>query len=116
MQIEWDPILFVNLILCIIIVIMGYLSFHKSRDHLPLYVAAAFGLFGVSHAATLLGLKNILTVPLIIDRSLAYFLIIVALFFELKRVLIEKETREAWGDFFLSEAQPDENTTDSAEK
>ena len=115
MQIEWDPIIFVNLILCIIIVIMGYLSYHKSRNHLPLYVATAFGLFGISHAAILLGLKNILTLPLIIDRTLAYVLIIVALFFELKRTMIEKETREAWTDFFMSEADPAEMNPDVLE-
>lgn len=109
MPIEWDPILFVNLILCIIIVILGYLSYHKSHNHLPLYVAAAFGLFGISHAATLLGFKTILTLPLIIDRTLAYILIIVALFFQLKTTLIAQETQQAWADFFLSEAQPEES-------
>lgn len=108
MQIEWDPIIFVNLVLCIIIVIMGYLSYHKSRNHLPLYVAAAFGLFGVSHAATLLGLKNILTIPLIIDRTLAYILIIVALFFALKENLIQKETNEAWAEFFMNETESED--------
>lgn len=105
---EWDPIIFVNLILCIIIVIMGYLSYRKSGDHLPLYVSAAFGLFGLSHAGTLLGLKNLLTIPLIIDRTLAYLLIIYALFFELKKSMIAKETQQAWTEFFISESESEE--------
>ena len=109
--VEWDPIIFVNLILCIIIVIMGYLSYHKSSDRLPLYVGAAFGLFGVSHAATLFGFKNLLTIPLIIDRTLAYVLIILALFFELKKTMIVKETQEAWTEFFISESESEENNT-----
>ena len=115
MPIEWDPIIFVNLILCIIIVIMGYLSYHKSGGHLPLYIAAAFGLFGVSHAATLLGFKIPLTIPLIIDRALAYVLIILALFFELKKTLIAKETQQAWTEFFMSESQSGENSNDGPE-
>jgi hypothetical protein len=93
MLIEWDPVTFVNLLLCIIIVIMGYLSYRKSGDHLLLYVAVAFGLFGISHAATLLGLKNLLTIPLIIDRTLAYILIIMALMLELKKTMTDKETQ-----------------------
>lgn len=109
MPIEWDPIIFVNLILCIIITIMGFLSFHKSGDHLPIYVSAAFGLFGLSHAATLFGLKDILTLPLIIDRTLAYVLIILALSFELKKTLMAKETQQAWADFFVNESQPVDN-------
>lgn len=115
MLVEWDPIIFVNLILCIIIVVMGYLSYHKSGDHLPLYIAAAFGLFGVSHAATLFGLKNLLTIPLIIDRTLAYVLIILALFFELKKTMIAKETQQAWTEFFMSESQSEENSNDGQE-
>jgi len=116
MAIEWDPVLFVNLILCILIVILGYLSYHKSGNHLPLYVGAAFGLFGVSHAATLLGLKNLLTIPLIIDRTLAYILIIIALMIQLKTTLIAKETQQAWTDFFISEVQPEDGADDSSDK
>ena len=53
MALEWDPITFINLVLCIIIVILACLCFKKSRHNLPLYIGAAFGLFGISHAATL---------------------------------------------------------------
>ena len=108
MALEWDPITFINLVLCIIIVILGCLCFRKSRDHLPLYIGAAFGLFGISHAATLAGLKVPLTIPLIIIRTLAYVLVIVALYQQLQNSLILKETRQAWVDFFKAETKPDD--------
>jgi hypothetical protein len=104
MAIEWDPILFVNLVLCIIIVLLGILSYRKSHDSLPLFIAAAFGLFGVSHAATLLGWKEPLTIPLIIIRALAYLLVIYALVIQLKTSMITRETQQAWVDFYKEES------------
>jgi CHASE2 domain-containing sensor protein len=108
MALEWDPILFVNLVLCIAIVILGYLCFRKSREHLPIFIGAAFGLFGISHAATLAGFKVPLTIPLIIIRTLAYVLVIVALWQFLRSSLLQKETRQAWVDYFKSETVPEE--------
>ncbi|MFA4876797.1 MAG: hypothetical protein WC586_05250 [Methanoregula sp.] len=113
MAFEWDPITFINLVLCIIIVILGVLCWCRSRERLPLFIGAAFGLFGVSHAATLAGLKNPLTVPLIIIRTLAYVLVIVALWLFLKDSLILKETRQGWVDYFKSETEnPDEKKSE----
>jgi hypothetical protein len=103
MAIEWDPIIFINLILCIIILVLGYLIFKKSGEKLPLYVGVAFGLFGVSHSATLAGLKIPLTLPLIVIRTLAYLLVIYALFMYLQENIIQKEVRQAWVDFFREE-------------
>ena len=103
MAIEWDPIIFINLALCIIIVVLGYLLYKKSGEKLPLYVGIAFGLFGVSHAATLAGLKVPLTLPLIIIRTFAYLLVIYALYQYLKATVIQKEVRQAWVDFFREE-------------
>ena len=109
MALEWDPITFINLVLCIIIVILGYLCYMRGQESLPLYIGAAFGLFGVSHAATLAGLRILLTIPLIIVRTLAYLLVIIALWQQLKITLILKETRQVWVDFFNDEMkQPDE--------
>ena len=95
MALEWDPITFINLVLCIIIVILACLCFKKSRHNLPLYIGAAFGLFGISHAATLAGLKVPLMIPLIIIRTLAYVLVIIALYLHLQSSLILNETRKA---------------------
>lgn len=103
MALEWDPIIFINLALCIVIVALGYLLFKKSGEKLPLYVGIAFGLFGVSHAATLAGLKLPLTLPLIVIRTSAYLLVIYALYMYLKATIIQKEARQAWVDFFKEE-------------
>jgi hypothetical protein len=105
MAIEWDPILFVNLVLCIIIVLLGILLYRKSQESLPLFIAAAFGLFGISHAATLLGFKVPLTIPLIVIRALAYLLVIYALVFYLKTSMMAKEARQAWVDYFREESR-----------
>jgi hypothetical protein len=106
MAIEWDPILFVNLVLCVIIVGLGIRNYRNSQETLPLFIAGAFGLFGISHAATLLGYKILLTVPLIIIRALAYILVIYALAIHYKTSIISKETTQAWVDFFQGEARP----------
>jgi hypothetical protein len=109
MAFEWDPVLFVNLLLCIAIVILGYLCHRKSGEPLPAYIGAAFGLFGISHAATLAGLKVPLTIPLIAIRTLAYLLVLVALWQHLRTSLMQKEATQAWVDFFKSESgQQDE--------
>ena len=105
MAIEWDPILFVNQVLCIIIVLLGILCYRRSHESLPLFIGAAFGLFGVSHAATRLGFKVPLTLPLIVIRALAYILVIYALVMHLKTSMIAKETQQAWVDFFKEESR-----------
>jgi ABC-type uncharacterized transport system permease subunit len=112
MALEWDPILFVNLLLCIVIIVLGFLCFRKSGEMLPAFIGAAFGLFGISHAATLAGFKVPLTIPLIVIRTLAYVLVIVALWLFLKNSLIQKETREAWVEYFKSETEPGEQEQD----
>ena len=109
MAIEWDPILFVNMVLCILIVLLGILCYRKSHESLPLFIGAAFGLFGVSHAATLLGFKIPLTIPLIVIRALAYILVIYALVMHLKTSMIAKETQQAWVDFFKEESGQSED-------
>ena len=109
MAIEWDPILFVNLVLCIIIVLLGILCYRRSHESLPLFIGAAFGLFGVSHAVSLLGFKVPLTIPLIVIRALAYVLVIYALVMHLKTSMITKETQQAWVNFFKEESRPSDD-------
>lgn len=106
MILDWISIPLVNLLLCIAIVILGTLCYRKSGESLPLFIAAAFGLFGVSHIATLAGLASSLELPLILVRTLAYVLVIVALYLHLKNSLIMKETREGWVEYFRSEVEP----------
>ena len=82
MQIAWnpDPIYIVNLILCVVILVLGLVGRQRSGENLPLYIGIAFGLFGVSHLATLLGLKEALSVVLIVVRTAAYLLVVFALY------------------------------------
>ena len=75
-----DPIYLVNLILCIIIVVFGYLGFKKAKERWPLYIAISFGLFGLSHLLTLLGLREALTGFLIAIRTIAYLLVAYTLY------------------------------------
>jgi len=71
-----DAITLVNLILCVIIVVLGCVGYGKAKDKWPLHIAIAFGLFGVSHLLTLLGLKDTLEAFLITIRTIAYLLVI----------------------------------------
>ena len=71
-----DPLTLVNLILCLAIVVLGFLGFRKLRDAWPLYIAISFGLFGISHLMTLLGYKDTLTIVVIAIRIIAYLLVL----------------------------------------
>jgi len=75
-----DPVVLVNFILCVVIVVMGVWEYIRSKSRVELYLGSAFGLFGVSHLLTLLGLAAGLTLPLIIIRLLAYLIVIYALY------------------------------------
>ena len=75
-----DPIYLTNLILCVIIVILGWLGSRQSGESWPIFIASAFGLFGVSHLLTILGLREMLSVFLIVIRTIAYVLVIFTLF------------------------------------
>jgi uncharacterized membrane protein (UPF0136 family) len=80
MHFVWDTTYVVNLILCIIILILGILGWKRSKSVVPLYIGIAFGLFGLSHLATLLSLKDTLNVALIVIRTLAYLIVAYALY------------------------------------
>jgi hypothetical protein len=80
MSFVWDPITFINLILCILIVVLGYMGWQRSKNEVAMQLAVAFGLFGISHLATLFGLKNSLDVLLIVIRTLAYLIVTYAVY------------------------------------
>ena len=82
----WNPVITVNLVLCIIILALGVLGYSKKKDEVPLCIGIAFGLFGVSHVLTLLGLAAGLTALLIAIRLVAYLLVV----FVLYKVLVNK--------------------------
>ena len=80
MALIWDPMTAVNLVLSVIILVLGYWGYKKSNDKMLLYVGIAFGLFGISHIATLLDFKESLESVLIIIRTLAYLTVIYAVY------------------------------------
>jgi len=80
MNIVWDPITIVNLVLCVIILAFGLVGWRRSGKMFALYVGIAFGLFGLSHLATILGLKDLLEIALVIVRTIAYVLVAFALY------------------------------------
>ncbi|MCX6005162.1 MAG: hypothetical protein NT082_05770 [Chloroflexi bacterium] len=80
MQLNLDPVLMINLVLCVVILVMGIWEYTKSKSWLPLYIGIAFGLFGVSHLITMLGLGTGLSGVIIMVRLLAYVLVIFALY------------------------------------
>jgi uncharacterized membrane protein (UPF0136 family) len=71
----WDPITIINLVLCVVILVFGLAGWRRTGRGVPLYVGIAFGLFGVSHLATILGLKAALEAGLIVVRTAAYLLV-----------------------------------------
>jgi hypothetical protein len=85
MALVLDLIYIVNLTLCVIILLLGFINYRKKGDYTPLYIGIAFGLFGVSHLVTILGLKSALEIFLIVIRTVAYLAIIFALYRILKR-------------------------------
>ena len=80
MQFTWDTLTFVNLILCIVILVFGIISYQRTKSRVTLYVGIAFGLFGLTHLATLLGMNITLNTALIVVRTLAYLLVTYALY------------------------------------
>ena len=79
-----DPLMAINFIFCMIILIMGYWGFRKFEEPLLFYIGMAFGLFGVSHLALISGYPMNLWV-LILIRTVAYLLVIFALYRTIRR-------------------------------
>lgn len=68
-----------DLIFCIAIVVLAYIQYRNSKTALPIYIGAAFGLFGISHLLTILGQAVNYSALLMTIRSAAYLIIIIAL-------------------------------------
>jgi hypothetical protein len=80
MHFVWNTITVINLVLCIFILAFGIMGWQRSKNFVPLYIGIAFGLFGLSHLATLLSLSVALNTWLIIIRLLAYLLVTYAVY------------------------------------
>jgi hypothetical protein len=76
-----DPIYTANLVFCTVILLLGYWGYRKkSDDRTSLFIGIAFGLFGISHLATLLGLRATLGSALLIIRTIGYLTAIYAVY------------------------------------
>ncbi len=95
MSFVYDPLVIANFLLCVIIVIMSIWSYRKTDELAPLYVGAAFGLFGITHFATLFGQKDILEPALIMIRILAYLIVIFGLFLTARLILDRRNAEQA---------------------
>ena len=78
MALELIPL--ANLLFSVLVVIVGLLAWRKTKLEFPLYIAAAFLLFGLSHFATLLGAGDATAIPLLAIRIIGYVLVIGALY------------------------------------
>jgi uncharacterized membrane protein len=75
-----SPVEIINFIFDIIIIVIGLICYKKSRNVVPVYIAAAFAVFGISNVVEFLGLdKGYQIDVLFIIRALAYLLVIGAL-------------------------------------
>jgi hypothetical protein len=75
-----DPIVLINLIFCIIILCLGITSYIKMRRLWPLLIGVAFGLFGVSHLFTIIGIDESQEVVMLVTRIIGYGLTLAAIY------------------------------------
>jgi len=75
-----DTTLLVNLFFCAVIVILGLAAYLKTKKGIPLYIAVAFILFGLSHLAGILFMADVLATPLMVLRIIGYLLVIWVLY------------------------------------
>ena len=80
MMANWSSINVVNTVLCVAILILGLWGYIKGGYKLSLAIGIAFGLFGVSHIITILGLHENLTDVLIAIRVIAYLIVAFTLY------------------------------------
>ncbi len=85
MNFVWDTQTGINLALCIAIVAVGFMAWQRTQSGVILLVACAFGLFGISHLASLFSLNDDLNTPLIVVRVAAYLLVTCAVLLEARR-------------------------------
>jgi hypothetical protein len=75
-----DPITTMNFVLCVVIVALAIVAYSSKKSTITLYIGFAFGLFGISHFVNLIGLGSSLTNELLVIRTLAYLIVIFALY------------------------------------
>jgi len=66
--------------LCIVIVILGYQSFKKTQKLPALLIGISFAFFALSHILTIANPEGALLNTVLIIRTIAYLLVVIALF------------------------------------
>ena len=74
-----DTIALANLTLCVIIVLVAIWAYTKKKTKLPLYIGGGFGLFGISHFATVIDVYSDLYDALLVLRVIGYLIVIFGL-------------------------------------
>ena len=75
-----DTTTIINLVLSVVIVALAIVAYTSKKSKIAMYIGAAFALFGISYLMTLIGLDVALAYVLLIIRTLAYLIIIFALY------------------------------------
>ncbi len=73
-----DPVAAINLFLCIVIFVLGYLMYRRKEKISALLISIAFGMFGLSHFSVVTGIA-FPEVTFILLRICGYILVAAAL-------------------------------------
>jgi hypothetical protein len=77
---NWDPVTTFNLALSVAIFALAMVGWARVRNALALYIGVAFGLFALSHFASILGWGDSLSALLILFGAAAYVFVMVAVY------------------------------------
>jgi hypothetical protein len=75
-----DPLLLINLLLCAVILVLGYLVYRKRDTITALFIGIAFGMFGLSHLNALFDPTLFPEVTFVLMRIFGYLLVAAALY------------------------------------
>ncbi|MDD1684103.1 MAG: hypothetical protein LUO98_09755 [Methanoregula sp.] len=73
-----DPVAAINLLLCIVIFLLGYMMYRRKEKISALLIGIAFGMFGISHFSVVTGIA-FPEITFILLRICGYVLVAAAL-------------------------------------
>jgi hypothetical protein len=79
-----EPIVVLNLVLCVVILLLGYLVYRKRNIISALFIGIAFGIFGLSHLNALFVPPLFPEVTFVLLRICGYLMVAAALYLLLK--------------------------------
>jgi hypothetical protein len=90
MDMNWDPVTTFNLVLSVGVFVLAMIGWARVRNALALFIGLAFGLFALSHLATILLWSESLEALLILLRAVGYVFVMAAVY----KVAFPKKKRE----------------------